>query len=128
MTMSVKTFGTLKRVMQLATSDSDHEALAALRKANQLLREAGVDWQRVFERCVRVGVEVEEAPDDEAPRSADRRQAAIREAFEEVEASDPRGGFADFVASLKSQFERTGRLTANQEEALFRSVKKAGRR
>ena len=49
MTMSLKAFSTLKRLMQLATSDNDAEALAALRKANSLLQAAGVDWQRVFE-------------------------------------------------------------------------------
>ena len=126
MTMSLKAFSTLKRVMQLATSDNDAEALAALRKANSLLQAAGVDWQRVFERCVTVGIEVEEAP-EEVDRRAHRarERTEILEAFETVEESDPTGSFADFIASLKEQFDKRGTLTENQKAALLKSADRA---
>ena len=51
--------------MALSTSDSDPEALGALRAANRLLAANGVTWDRVFDRCV-VVLEAVEAMEDGA--------------------------------------------------------------
>ena len=56
-------FGRLRRLMALSTSDSDPEALGALRAANRLLAANGVTWDRVFDRCV-VVLEAVEAMED----------------------------------------------------------------
>ena len=122
MTMSVKAFGQLKKLMQLTTSNNDPEALNALRRANALLAEAGVDWDRVFSRCVTVGVDVEAAPDEDRPLS-DRISAA----FEEVLSQDLTGDFATFVDSLHRQWETTGRLSPRQQEALFKAAERRRR-
>jgi hypothetical protein len=112
--VTVKQFLQLKKLMQLATSPVDAEALGALRKANAILAAAGVDWQRVFERCVTVTHEVEAAP-DEWP-DAER----IAQAFAVVEES-AKGNFAEFVASLRAQWGEKGWLSPAQKEALFKA-------
>ena len=90
--MKIDQFNTLKRIMQLSTSNNDAEALAALRKANAILAEAGVDWSRVFERCVTVVAEYESDPEQESSGSRDKdRTVEINEAFADVEKTDPRG-------------------------------------
>jgi len=134
MTMSLKAFNQLKKLMQLATSDSDHEALSALRKANSLLREAGVDWQRVFERCVTVGVEVEAAPEEIEPATGTERYThawfsrKITEAFEFLDHANLSQDFGKFIESLQKQFKERGTLSENQRAALFAAVEREKKR
>lgn len=121
--MDLKTYGQLRKLMMLTFSDSDAEALSALRKANAVLKAHGYDWDSAFNRLVKVEEPVVAA----APEQSEAER--IREAFDDVEASDPRGSFADFIASLKEQWEANGRLSQNQKDALFKAASSArGRR
>jgi hypothetical protein len=62
--MNLGDFNKLKKLMMLTTSENDVEALAALRKANSLLKAASVTWDRVFARTVTVVNEFEAGIDD----------------------------------------------------------------
>lgn len=44
----------LKKILGQTTSDNDNVALMAMRKANELLREAGWDWNRLIDGKIRV--------------------------------------------------------------------------
>lgn len=131
MTMPLKTYQQLRKLMMLTHSDNDTEALAALRKANALLREHSYDWNSAFDRLVKVESPIEmayvhydtgEKAISPAYKRNDPDTLRINNAFEEIEDRDPRGSFADFIASLKDQWDRSGRLTVAQKEALFRAV------
>jgi len=117
--MTLKEFDQLKRFMMLATSDNDHEALASLHAANALLKKHGLTWDAVFARLVRVGVEIEAAPfeDDERQRIVEAFEVALREAT---------GSFRRFLQDMQEQFDRSGSLSINQANALFRSARRAG--
>ena len=122
--MTLAEFNRLKHMMMLTTSANDHEALAALRKANEVLASFKYTWDEVFKRLVKVDSglpDVEDAPDER-----DERQL-IREAFTEVEMTDLRGSFADFIASLKEQWESKNYLSPAQKEALFKAARKTHR-
>lgn len=54
MTMSLKEFQRLKKLMASTMSDNDGESLAAIRAANKLLTGNGLSWERVFARTVTV--------------------------------------------------------------------------
>lgn len=122
MPMKVSEFNKLKNLMMLTTSDNDHEALAALRKANSILKTNGYDWNATFGRLVKVQDEIEAAPQDRTAKDID---AQINEAFDTIEATDPKGGFADFIASLHEQWADKHYLTPAQKEALFKAADRA---
>lgn len=132
--MKIKTFHTLKRLMQQTTSDNDHEALSALRKANDLLKADGVDWDRVFARTVQVINEFEAAPDDGEwlidSSKLWRQQSATRidAAFEVLGRKELRGEAEDFIASLQEQWLTRRSLSEKQQEALFKFARNAEER
>jgi hypothetical protein len=106
--------------MQMTISGADAEKLFALNKANALLAEEGVDWDRVLDRMVRL--EVEDASHMDADRPLNER---IEEAFRAVMADDPRGSTATFVASLHDQWMRRRSLSPRQQESLFKLASEA---
>lgn len=38
----------LKKLLPLTASTNDHEALSAIRKANDILKDSGISWPQVF--------------------------------------------------------------------------------
>jgi|SRR5580700_863352 hypothetical protein len=124
MAMSVDSFRKLRKLMQLTLSDNDEEALGALRKANALLRAHAYDWNSAFDRLIKVEspVEMAQHQPSQTLRRADPEAERINNAFEAIEESDPRGSFADFIASLREQWDRSNRLTVAQKEALFKAA------
>ncbi len=122
MAMPVKDFRQLEKLMMMTTSDIDAEALSALRKSNEILKRHGYTWTSAFQRLVKVerGMEAyteEPAQKDESLTEARRR--TIREAFNDLEAVEIRGGDAEFVESLEDWFTKKGFLTDAQREGLF---------
>jgi hypothetical protein len=128
--MKLADFRRLCKFMQMTFSDSDNESLMALRQANTILKKENIDWDRVLNRVVTL--DVEDAPPEPAPHHtrptprADDEAARINDAFASIEDNDPRAGFADFIASLKEQWDRKHHLTAAQKDALFRAADNAG--
>lgn len=133
--MNIYQFRRLKKFMMMTMSGSEVEVAMAIRKANEAVVEAGTDWNKILDRVVKVELEIESVhvatgrSDDPADRAAARTAFAkrVNEAFVALESTDPRGDFADFIASLKSQWEQRSSLTGPQLEALFKSAKKTGR-
>lgn len=106
--------------MQQTTSDNDHEALAALRKANDLLRADNVTWDKFFSRTVQVINDFDVAPEyDNDPRQQSIK-AMIDTAFEVLARKELRGEAEDFIASLQEQWTNNHFLSEKQTEALFK--------
>lgn len=124
--MNLKTFQTLRRLMQQTTSDNDHEALAALRKANALLRGDNVTWDKFFSRTVTVVNDFEPAEDDiPSSQNQARHDKMIDAAFEVLERKSLRNGAEDFIASLHEQWLTRRSLSEKQQEALFKFARNA---
>lgn len=127
--MKLSDFALLKKLMNMTLSGADQERLTAIDKANEIIAKSNTTWDRVLDRVIKVEVEIEsrDAPPDPSTTFA-RREAfrkKIDEAFETIEASDPKADAADFIASLKSQWERNGSLSEAQRAALWKFEKNA---
>lgn len=121
--LKIADFRLLKKLMNMTLSGADAERLFAIDKANEIIKKSNTTWDRVLDRTIKVEVEIEARPE---PKTADERSAAraafvasVDDAFKVIEASDPRGEAADFIASLKEQWaDGSGRLSSRQLEAL----------
>jgi len=111
--MTVDEFKKLKKLMQLTQSDNDNEALAALRKANAIIKSTSADWERILSRTIVVVDEVEEAPPPPRPGAM---SVEIDDAFEICLA----GTQSEFIDSLYDQWHATRFLSPRQTEALFK--------
>ena len=123
--MKLRDFERLKKLMMMTMSGADAERAFALKQANDLLEREGLDWDRVLNRTVTVINEFEPAPEEDPGADQAALRTRVEAAFAAIEASDPRGSFADFVASLREQWDKRGSLSAAQLDALFKSAKRA---
>lgn len=134
--MKIEDFRKLKLFLNMTPSGSDQEVLTAMRKANEIVARSNTTWDRILDRVIKVEVEIESREQasgrSSEPSAVAARRAAhakrVEEAFAAIEATDPRGEFADFVADVKAQWERTGRLSDAQYEAIMRSARRAEER
>lgn len=110
MSMSLKEFGLLRRLMARTTSGTDGEVLESIRHANAMLARHGLTWDKVFDRTVTVIDEVEDAARTEV-EGAER----IDEIFEFLSERKRRGKFVDDV---RDQWERRRYLHPNAVRAL----------
>jgi len=136
--MKLSDFRKLKLLMNMTLSGADQERLTAIDKANEIVRRSDTTWDRILDRVITIENQIESVEAatsfarDGSPSAVAARKAAyakrVEEAFSVIEDTDPRGDFADFIASLKSQWDSKGRLSEAQAEALFKSAKRAEER
>jgi hypothetical protein len=112
-------------MMERTASESDNEALSAIRAANRLLAAEGLTWTRVLDRSVQILQEVEPAPDETAPRPKKPQHKFHGPDYDEVERAfevameNAKGGFANWLDDVYSQWQRKGWLSAEQQRILF---------
>jgi hypothetical protein len=110
-------FVRLKKLMSLTSSDSDAEALGAIRAANKVLTTSGYTWEMVLSRTVTVlsAVEAMPADEDEAPPF----DMALRGAA---------GTFRDTLLSIQAQYEERGFISARQRQVVEDAAERAAER
>jgi hypothetical protein len=123
MTMKLKDFERLKRLMMRTTSGTDQERLESIDHANKMLAAEGLTWEKVFARTVKVVQEVEEAPADDDPD--ERRRALGVQIDEAFEFLDSRGRSSKYTNSLREQWEARRFLSDGQRVKLFEIVDEA---
>lgn len=116
--LTIAQYNTFKKFMTLTTSENDHEALVALRKANDVLQEQGVTWKQLLEKVV-VLDQFAIAPVDNFDRdeeaSPEQRKDFIDAAFRKAENQvNPASSFRDFIARLKDKWHREGHLSPRE--------------
>lgn len=136
--MKLSDFRILKKLMNMTLSGADQERLTAIDKANEIVRRSDTTWDRILDRVITIENQIESVEAatsftrDGSPSAVAARRAAfakrVEEAFAAIEDTDLRGEFADFIASLRSQWDSKGRLSEAQAEALFKSAKRAEER
>ena len=124
MEMDPDDFKRLKKLMMMTTSSMDGESAAAMRKANDLLKKYKMTWEELLD-C---SVTVKHVSDiEEAPREMSEEEM-INEAFRIIDDGPTlTGSFAQFIESLRGQWEEKGWLSLNQRAALFKSAERARR-
>lgn len=138
--MKLAAFNKLKKIMDRTLSENDHEALASLRAANKIIADAGVSWERFFDRSVRIDVEQDpERPADESfdpaasppPKrvdAPDEDTRRIETAFTTIEEHDARRYEGEFIQSLLRQWGQRAWLSDKQKESLFDNERRATER
>lgn len=120
--------------MLMTTSDSDGEALNALRMANKMMAEEGVRWPDVLQEERKVTVTVSRAPWDPessyrpaedwvAPHLKDA--VTINLMFKTIYGTQMTDDFKMFVDSVHARWKKFGQLTANQYNAIRRCYTRA---
>lgn len=109
----------LTKILMLTTSPADGESLAAIRKANALLKQSGLNWEQ-FLRVRLAGPEIREEPKKKKPAAKklsrhDEEKLMLETCLEEVH-----GDARDFIEDIHDKWTRWGSLTKNQ----FNAIKK----
>lgn len=123
----------LAKVLALTQSDNDSEALAAIRKANDIVRGAELTWEDVLVQQNSVHIVLQRQPMQETYKADDswiaphlRDKVTIDLMFRAVY-SQPRTGNEDFwrfLDSINQWYVSKGFLTAKQYSALKLAYKK----
>lgn len=116
--MRLDTFNKFKKMMSQTFTESDGEALNALRAANRILAAEGITWVHVLDRSMRVDYDIEPAPE---PRVHDEAKE-INDAFAVLAGADLAVSFEEFIESLAQQWSNKKRLSPNQKAALFKAA------
>ena|ERR1044071_2548577 len=116
MAMSIDNFRRLKKLLTLATSDNDNEALSSFRAATKLVASSGYTWAMVLDRVVSVVNEVEEAQESGDPDLDAAFDLALRGA---------RGDFRRTLESIREQHAARGFLTPRQREVVLGAADRA---
>lgn len=135
-TMKLTDFQRLKKFMELATSDNDHEALAAFRRATEVIRAHGFTWAEVLDRRVTVLSEVEAATEDTSVPGPDRparprpREEAdgLTDGDFELALDGAGGSFRETLLSIQAQWENGGRLSPRQVEVVRNAAERGAER
>lgn len=106
--MTPAAFARLKKLLTLATSDNDAEALASWRAATALVAREGATWDMMMDRRVPVVNEVEAAPIN-----------PIVTALEKALAANPRD---PTLQSIAEQWCKQEYLTPNQHAYVMRKA------
>lgn len=139
----------LTKLMMMTTSASDGEAVIALRKANAMLKESGINWQEILlgrqatmrgpvrpdpsppprrspppppppsQRGKKKGVSSKAYDDEPDLRDADMITSVIEHLLETV---NPTTGYYAYVERMQKTFEKKGRLTVAQFDGLKRGL------
>lgn len=132
----MKTDGLFVKLMMLSTSDNDGEALAALRKANKILKDAKVSWMELLggtkpDQSFRVPPSKRPKPERPEPQwdtvGDDERFSGpeIDRYFNTVfDQKDMSESFAGFMESLHIWWESKGWLSKKQYLALKKSAER----
>lgn len=122
------------KLMMLASSPIDAEALNALRCANRMLEKEGKVWSEVLKPEAAQKQEPQQpkqspwgsSPWEKAGFYAPfTNEAEIDAAFAAIERRGVSGSAGDFVDSLWDQWDKRGRLSAKQRQALWRFYENA---
>jgi hypothetical protein len=110
--ISLKDLALLKKLLGLTQSTNDAEALAAMRKANELLKKGNLNWEMVLQRTVVVQVG-SDMGDPVVGSTEVSLNDKIQHAFDYLRGVNL-GDFRAFVDSLETYFKENKYLTPNQ--------------
>lgn len=122
-TMSSK-FKRFVNMMERTTSDNDHEALVALRKANEMLIGSNMTWTALLE--AKQAMAVEAMPAGEKANGADPVSGGDVELDDmfAVLRQNVKGDFRNFIDSVHAQYMTNGSLSPKQRDAIERAYRR----
>jgi hypothetical protein len=111
------------KLMMMTTSDHDHEALVALRKANAMLDSDDRNWEELLRGKVTMQVPWPASPG--RPSQHHTNADEINDMFSELMMKVPyNSSFRVFIEDVHAWWEQKGFLTNNQYNALKRAYQR----
>ena len=122
MSMSLKEYEQFIKLMGMTSSQHDGEALNAMRLAWSLMAKHNIGWEEILRGKVTVTNQVAPFGPGSSPSSIPQGRAVIsdaeaRDIFETLDRT-VKGGFRDFVESIRTQWETEGWMSLKQHAAL----------
>lgn len=125
----------LSKLLAMTTSDTDPEALSAIRMANALLTREGVTWAEVLQDApASLNIVLQRTPykdeTDEKWVAPHLKDAVIIDLMFRILYAQPRSGSEDFwrwVDDVHAKWKQYGSLTPGQYEALRRCYNRTKR-
>jgi len=117
------------RCLMLTTSQNDHEALLAIRKANQILAVLNLSWEQYLGVAIREDREPDPPPRDPEPETVpkkrmnqyERSMMMIKEVKDHL--LETGSSAIEFIESLEAGLYKYGSLTERQMVALKKFYK-----
>jgi hypothetical protein len=130
--MTKAEYAQLRKCMARTTSDNDAEALASIRRANVLLTQHSLTWDKVFDRVVRVvdPMEfVEESLTAHPASGSSQRRGGLSgnpprtgdedwERLFDLAMSSATGSFLETLESIYDQWQEKGWMSERQKEVV----------
>ena len=110
----------LVKILNLTSSENDHEALVAIRHANKLLLKESLTWGKLLQRDAtkyEFKASYEEATDDEDEEDEDYEEN-VTNIFESILKSTQSKNTMSFVESVYGQYKKKGYLSPKQTQAI----------
>jgi hypothetical protein len=121
--MTATDFEKFIKLMMMTTSDQDHEALVALRKANAIIAGMNNNWEEVLRGKVKVTGTAQQQHNANYVHHTNATE--IDAMFETLLRTVPRqSSFRDFVEDVHGYWENRGYLTDAQYKALKRAMER----
>lgn len=120
MTLSLKEFQQLKAFMARSASDSDAEALTAIRMANRLLAQHSLTWDKIFSRTVTVISELTGEPIAVGQADGDDFESTFEKAL-----SSASGSFRDLLLDIHAKYQRGEALSPRQRQVVENAAERA---
>jgi len=137
----------LAKILAMTTSENDGEALSAVRRANKIIKDAGLAWTDVLAQQSVVTINIGKRnpppgafglePDDWKPPAEDWiaphlcDQTVINEMFRAIWATETKentdDGFWSWLSSVEGHWQRHANLTPLQYQGLRRAHLRAAR-
>jgi hypothetical protein len=118
--MKIDQLKLLEKLLGMTTSANDNEALVAMRKANQLLKDNRITWGEILRKQVTVAVSqfTDDGPAAAPTDIVAATNAKVQDALDFLRGRDL-GKSNDFIASLDKQWAEKKYLKPEQRKPLF---------
>jgi len=93
------------KLLNLSSSTNEHEALSAIRMANEIVRKNGLTWDTIL---------IHESP----PEPSNAEYIPVVDMINKIRASVGDGFDTTFIDSIDLWFKKHGTITGNQRRAL----------
>jgi len=107
-------------ILELTSSDHDGEALAAIRKVNEILEASGMRWAQFFHYMQGTHSQITCSQTSDRPRRGHMAESEIGRIFDEIDDYSPllSDNQSEWVERMRTAWEGSGSLSERQEEII----------
>lgn len=115
--LTITTLNLIEKALGMTGSANDHEAAAAIRKVNTILKDHDITWAQLLRKQVQTAYTMSE-PEAAGASVQEATDRAVQTALDSLRGRDL-GKVTDFIASLDKQWAEKKYLSPAQRKPLF---------